>query len=158
YHANAETFLRGQPLNVTDIEFGTDGAMYFVTGGRGTQSALYRATYVGPPTADTPLTLQEQANEVHTKVARQTRRTLESYFEAPEACELDELWPHLASDDPGLRHAARAVLEKLPVESWKQRALDERDLQSALAARIALARRGEGARWLDGCWAEANQR
>jgi hypothetical protein len=27
YHAAAETFLRGQPLNVTDIEFGADGAM-----------------------------------------------------------------------------------------------------------------------------------
>ena len=29
-------------LNVTDLEFGKDGAMYFLTGGRGTQSGLYR--------------------------------------------------------------------------------------------------------------------
>src|SRR5437867_2807214 len=36
------------PLNVTDLEFGQDGAMYFATGGRGTQSGLYRVSYVGP--------------------------------------------------------------------------------------------------------------
>ena len=27
--------------------FGKDGAMYFITGGRGTQSGLYRVTYTG---------------------------------------------------------------------------------------------------------------
>ena len=45
YVGTGETFVRGRPLNVTDVEFGKDGAMYFVTGGRGTQSALYRITY-----------------------------------------------------------------------------------------------------------------
>ena len=34
YQATPEPFLRGRPLNVTDLEFGRDGAMYFVTGGR----------------------------------------------------------------------------------------------------------------------------
>ncbi len=158
YQASAETFLRGQPLNVTDIEFGTDGALYFVTGGRGTQSALYRVTYVGPPADDKALTPQEQANDEHTKLARQTRRKLEAYLETPQACDLEELWPLLGSDDPWLRHAARAVLEKLPVETWKQRGIDEQDLNIALAARMALSRRGEGARWLSGRWSEANQR
>ncbi len=42
YTARAEVFLRGRPLNVTDIEFGPDGAMYLTTGGRKTKSALYR--------------------------------------------------------------------------------------------------------------------
>ncbi len=31
-------FVEGRPLNVTDIDFGPDGAMYFITGGRDTQS------------------------------------------------------------------------------------------------------------------------
>src|SRR5439155_2293261 len=35
------------PLNVTDLEFGQDGAMYFTTGGRGTQSGLYRVSFTG---------------------------------------------------------------------------------------------------------------
>ena len=42
-----ETFVAGRPLNVTDGCIGPDGAMWFITGGRGTQSGLYRVTYVG---------------------------------------------------------------------------------------------------------------
>src|SRR5215510_9205303 len=45
YRGQVETFLHGTPLNLTDIEFGPDGAMYFITGGRGTQSGLYRVSY-----------------------------------------------------------------------------------------------------------------
>ncbi len=32
YTANVETFLSGQPLNVTDLDVGPDGWLYFVTG------------------------------------------------------------------------------------------------------------------------------
>src|SRR5439155_20462428 len=46
YTADYEVFLKGKPLNLTDLEFGKDGAMYFITGGRGTQSGLYRLSYV----------------------------------------------------------------------------------------------------------------
>lgn len=42
-----ETFVAGRPLNVTDGCIGPDGAMWFTTGGRGTQSGLYRVTYAG---------------------------------------------------------------------------------------------------------------
>ena len=47
----SETFLKGQPLNVTDLEFGADGSMYLITGGRKTQSKLYRVTYTGAKTS-----------------------------------------------------------------------------------------------------------
>ena len=48
YTAQAEEFVTGQPLALTDIVVNrTDGALYFAVGGRKTQSALYRATYVG---------------------------------------------------------------------------------------------------------------
>ena len=47
YACKPEVFLRGRPANVTDLEFGPDGALYFVTGGRGTQSGLYRVRYTG---------------------------------------------------------------------------------------------------------------
>ncbi len=40
-----EVFLKGEPLNVTDIEVGSDGHLYFVTGGRGTQGGLYRIAW-----------------------------------------------------------------------------------------------------------------
>ncbi|MBK8094823.1 MAG: hypothetical protein IPK32_23365 [Verrucomicrobiaceae bacterium] len=39
-----EDFITGRPLNVTDGCIGPDGAMWFITGGRGTQGGLYRVT------------------------------------------------------------------------------------------------------------------
>ena len=47
YLCDAETFLKGRPLNVTDLDFAPDGSMYLITGGRKTQSALYRIRYTG---------------------------------------------------------------------------------------------------------------
>ncbi|MFO7903291.1 MAG: heme-binding protein, partial [Pirellulaceae bacterium] len=47
YTANTEVFLEGQPLNVTDLDVGSDGWLYFVTGGRGTGGGVYRVTYDG---------------------------------------------------------------------------------------------------------------
>lgn len=50
YTAKSEALLEGKPMNVTDIEIGPDGWIYFTTGGRGTEGGLYRIVYKG----DTP--------------------------------------------------------------------------------------------------------
>ena len=47
YTGEQETFISGRPLNVTDGCIGPDGALWFTTGGRGTQSGLYRVSYFG---------------------------------------------------------------------------------------------------------------
>lgn len=47
YIASSEVFLEGNPLNVTDLDVGPDGALYFVTGGRGTSGGLYRVAWKG---------------------------------------------------------------------------------------------------------------
>ncbi|MFO0869017.1 MAG: HEAT repeat domain-containing protein [Pirellulales bacterium] len=47
YTATSDVFLEGNPLNVTDLEVGPDGALYFVTGGRGTNGGLYRVAWKG---------------------------------------------------------------------------------------------------------------
>ncbi len=47
YTAQAETFLKGRPLNVVDLAVGEDGGLYFCTGGRGTQGGVYRVTWKG---------------------------------------------------------------------------------------------------------------
>lgn len=47
YTAEAEIFLQGQPLNVTDLDVGPDGWLYFVTGGRGTGGGVYRVKWKG---------------------------------------------------------------------------------------------------------------
>lgn len=47
YTASSEVFLEGNPLNVTDLEVGPDGWLYFATGGRGTSGGIYRVTWKG---------------------------------------------------------------------------------------------------------------
>jgi len=47
YTASSEVFIQGSPLNVTDLEVGPEGALYFITGGRGTSGGIYRVTWKG---------------------------------------------------------------------------------------------------------------
>jgi len=131
-----EVFLRGRPLNVTDLGFGPDGAMYFVTGGRKTQSALYRVRYVGPKEKPLAATTQQTARSKLAEKARSLRRKLEFLHGKPSqdtadallgdgsAGKLVLLWPHLGSHDPCIRYAARIALEHQPLERWKSAALE----------------------------------
>ena len=41
-------FLHGIPLNITDLEVGPDGSLYFTTGGRSSQGGFWRIRYTGP--------------------------------------------------------------------------------------------------------------
>ncbi|MCO6457366.1 MAG: HEAT repeat domain-containing protein [Pirellulaceae bacterium] len=47
FTADTETFLQGQPLNVTDLDVGPDGSLYFCTGGRGTSGGIYQVSWKG---------------------------------------------------------------------------------------------------------------
>ena len=51
YTGEVNVFLEGNPLNVTDMEVGPDGMLYFCTGGRGTEGGVYRVGWTGrvPP-------------------------------------------------------------------------------------------------------------
>ena len=140
YDATFETLLKGKPLNVTDIEFGKDGAMYFITGGRGTQSGLYRVTYSGPKPKPEP-------GPTHTELAaaakaRELRHQLEAFQGKQNSKAVDFAWPHLDSDDRFIRYAARIVIESQPVAEWKDRALAETRTNAGLTALLALARCG----------------
>jgi putative heme-binding domain-containing protein len=141
YDATFETFLKGKPLNLTDIEFGKDGAMYFITGGRGTQSGLYRVSYVGPKTTETESGPSREELKEAAK-ARELRHELEAYQvkETPKAIEF--AWPHLSSDDRWIRYAARIAIEHQPVTEWQDRALAETNTNAGLTALLALARCG----------------
>jgi putative heme-binding domain-containing protein len=132
YRSTFEPFITGKPLNVADIEVGPDGALYFVTGGRGTQSRLYRVTYTGSEsTAPAPA-------ETVGAEARALRRELEAWQTKKDPKAVDELWPHLKSPDRWIRFAARVALEKQDLELWKERALSDASIDSLLAlARVA---------------------
>ncbi len=47
YTTKVEEFLTAQPLTVTDLTVGPDGALYFCTGGRGTEGGVYRVSWDG---------------------------------------------------------------------------------------------------------------
>ena len=128
-----EEFVTGKAMPFTDaIISKKDGAMYFTTGGRRSQSALYRVSYTGsepttpavpaPPTAEAKL-----------------RHLLES--DTSEA--LSKVWANLSNKDRFLRFAARTAIERQPVEKWTQAALAETDPQASIEALIALARLGD---------------
>jgi len=99
YRAEFEVFAEGQPLQITDLAAGPDGGLYFTTGGRSTQSGLYRisADVPGPSVA------------VPSNVDRRHRRQLEGDGTAPGS---GELRAALASEDRFLRNTARFGLEQ----------------------------------------------
>jgi len=128
----SEPFITGKPLNVTDLTVARDGALYFVTGGRGTQSALFRVTWTGTDAAAPPAA--GGGDE------RALRRRLEAFHATADASALDVAWPYLDSADRSLRFAARLAVERQGVASWQARALAEARPRAALAALTAVAR------------------
>ena len=52
--ADRAEFVHGEPFNITDVEVGPDGMMYFTTGGRSTTGGLWRLRYTTtvPPAPD----------------------------------------------------------------------------------------------------------
>ena len=63
YRGKTEAFIAGKPLNATDIAVGDEGALYFCTGGRGTDGGIYRVRWTGelPATNDDSLSGIDQA-------------------------------------------------------------------------------------------------
>ena len=139
YHGTFEEFASAQPLPLTDIRINpVDGAMYFTTGGRRVQSALFRITYRGTESTapvQSDATAQQQRDERH---------ALESFLQKDAAQaseeELNEIWKQLGSSDRGLRHAARVALEKQPLTTWPHRITPEENLWIKTAAMIAWSR------------------
>jgi len=109
--ADTETFLKGQPLNVTDLAVGPDGALYFCTGGRGTAGGIYRIVWNG----ETP----ERMSNLGTGIARAIRQPqISSAWGRQEVAaikkELGNSWSELVagvaySDDNPPHYRTRAM-------------------------------------------------
>jgi putative heme-binding domain-containing protein len=85
YRQQSETFVYGTPLNVTDVDVGPDGNVYFALGGRMTQGGVYRVVYngpnpMGPPQPRTPidrvLTMPQPRSAFGRQLAREVRSQL----------------------------------------------------------------------------------
>jgi putative heme-binding domain-containing protein len=128
------------PLNLTDVIVGPDGALYFITGGRRTQSDLLRVTYRGTNAA-APLAAA-QLQEENGRAARELQRSLESWNARPDSAAVPAAWSHLGNPDRFIRYAARMAIERNPVAEWQHQALTESRPDAAFTALLALARLG----------------
>ncbi|MDF1813835.1 MAG: hypothetical protein P1V20_16655, partial [Verrucomicrobiales bacterium] len=103
YKGEGETFVLGRPLNVTDLTFGKDGAMYFITGGRRTQSALYRVRWTGEKPLEAVVTKPSPLIEL--------RRELEKWHVEKGSEGVALAKRHINHPDRWIRYAARVALE-----------------------------------------------
>ncbi len=154
YRGRFEEFVTGRPLNVTGADFGPDGALYFTTGGRRTQSGLlyfttggrrtqsglYRVSFTGKPKEASGLPALGQTHLEAAKQSRELRRRLEVFHSEQSIEGLGLAWDNLSHDDFWIRHAARVALENQPIKRWTLPALTESDPKRALTALMALAR------------------
>jgi len=138
YTGTKEEFLHGSPLNITAMRFGPDGAMYFITGGRMTESRLYRIRHTGGTTAGTPRP-SSAVNE-----ARTLRHSLERlHVSGGGSSAVEQAWPQLAHADRHIRYAARIAIESQDIALWREKVFAEKNPRALVHAAIALARHGD---------------
>lgn len=139
YTGTKEEFLHGHPLNITAMRFGPDGNMYFLTGGRNTDSKLYRVRY----TQSIP---EEPSRQLtNSQKLRDLRHSLEAFHGSNNGGEkaINIAWQHLDHDDRSIRYAARLAIECQDLPLWQSRVLAEENTRQLIYGAIALARHGE---------------
>ncbi|MSR29398.1 MAG: c-type cytochrome [Phycisphaerales bacterium] len=119
YMGASRLFASGRPMPVTDLAWGSGGALYFTTGGRGLSSGLYRIrvedAVLAALSAGGPIAADSRAAS-----ARARRTTLE-VFHSKAASRADMLLiiRELSATDPMIAAAARVALENQPVSLWR---------------------------------------
>jgi putative heme-binding domain-containing protein len=135
YKGEAEVFLSGVPLPVTDMVVNPlDGALYFITGGWRIQTGLYRVVYERAESVDSEV-INASTSPLH-----EERRKVEALHGPDKKAALDVIWPYLGHEDRTLRFAARVALEWTGPSAWRERALTETNHATALNALLALTR------------------
>jgi putative heme-binding domain-containing protein len=143
----AEEFIAGTPLPLTDITVNEkDGAMYFTTGGRKTQSGLYRVTYTGTDHTYPAHRIMEElatAEEMKKRGYRDSRKGFETQhmaLAAEDKAGLERARGGIGSDDRFTRFAARISLEHQDTKLWADQVLAETNPNAAITGLLALVR------------------
>lgn len=120
YRAEREEFLAGSGLPLTDGEFGSDGGMYFLTGGRRSGSSLWRISYTGDESTEPVV------------------------YQAKELKHLDPIaaLQGIGSSNRIIRHQARVALELEGAETLERALLSATQPWQVITASIGLARTG----------------
>ncbi len=138
YEGKKEEFLSGIPLPITNATAGSDGNLYFLTGGRRLASRLFRVRYTGIEDTD----INPSPSDPEATALRGTRKKLEAFHtgENPEA--VSASWSFLDHPDRHIRYAARIAIEHQPLESWITNLWTEDDPVKMTQGAIAYARSG----------------
>lgn len=146
YTGQLEEFVTGTPLPLTDLIINpTDGAMYFLIGGRKVQSGLYRVTYVGKES-----TAAADAHQAKNADLRAIRTKLEDLhpLENPagvagrdDEAILKTAAPYLGHDDRFIRFAARIALEQAATNQFSEAVDQQTNATGVLNTLLGLARR-----------------
>ena len=156
HRAALELFLQGQPLNVTDLAAGPDGAMYLIAGGRKTESALYRVAFTGPG-EELKKSVAVTAHEKHRSELEAYGEIVRSHLRSREAVHAEPIdgksppYPQgLGSVDPMIRQATRTMIEKHSLAKWRTMIVDLLDTPdgsslAAMEAAMMLIRAGAAA-------------
>lgn len=148
YTGTSELFVGGRPLNVTDVCIGPDGAMWFTTGGRGTQSGLYRVSYIAELIGERPLRSDSNEYYAQAKAAeeRAERMSIDLFNPngGPPHNRMPSIVPYsLRAPDKFIVHAARSALERGTKgevsDIWEAAS----EIGGSLSAGMALTRVGE---------------
>ena len=136
YTGSKTEFFSGTPLPLTDAIAGSDGALYFATGGRNLNSHFYRLRYTGAePVAQNKSTEQTSQNEL-----RALRQKLEDYHQTEANADLDFIGENLSHTDRFIRYAARVALEHQNINNWFGKYTGESDPIKVVQASLAAAR------------------
>ncbi len=164
YKAEREEFVAGKGFPLTDAQIGKDGRMYFLTGGRKAESAMWRVTYVGDEsvkpvefknkdlglmdvaTAKKALSSEDRVERFSARVALESqasetfREILLSKAKAPSA------WPVIQSaigaSRMGKAEDARVVLSVLSSLDWTELG-EQQQLAWLRAVGLAYSRHGD---------------
>ena len=135
YTGTSEEFLAGTPLPLTDAIVGSDGHLYFATGGRRLESHLYRLRYVGNESTNA----RENDNKINDLIA--LRRQLENFHKDVKSAQpINLAWNNLDHSDRFIRYAARVALEHQNPKYWVNKVLGSKESSKIIQGAIAIAR------------------
>jgi len=138
YEAAVSEFLSGVPLPLTNGIVGDDGALYFLTGGRRLESALYKLTYTGDnSTNEIQLTQNKEG-----KSERAFRHKLEVLHTEKSPNQIDFILDNLEHSDRYTRFAARIALENQDYELWKDKLEQDGSSLKTILLSLSIARIG----------------
>lgn len=138
YTGEKQEFLSGVPLPITNATAGSDGNLYFLTGGRRLESHLYRVRYTGSEDVSSYVA----SSDPEAEKLRTLRHQLEKYHTGQNPEAIQTAWPHLSHPDRHIQYAARIAIEHQDLKDWQSLLYAEVDPTKVIQASLAYARSG----------------